>query len=157
MTLAIETLAAQVGLKLTQLKLHLATVESCTGGGLSYWLTSIAGSSDWFDYGFVTYSRKAKIEMVGVSPQTLDQFGEVSEATVREMAEGGLKKSHADICIAITGIAGPGGGSAEKPIGTVWTAWANRNTTQVNVNIFSGDRQQVRMQAMENALETLLK
>lgn len=153
----IEKLALEAGQRLKQRGLRLVTVESCTGGGLSYWITSIPNSSLWFERGYVTYTREAKMETIGVQSATLDLHGEVSEATVKEMAAGGLKQSHADICIAITGIAGPGGGSAQKPVGTVWIAWAKRNAfTYAKTYFFTGDRQHIRLCTMEAALSTLL-
>jgi len=158
MSHAIEKLATQLGHQLKQKKFRLATVESCTGGGLSYWITSVAGSSTWFERGFVTYTGQAKIDLVGVKSQTLATHGEVSEATAKEMAEGGLQHSTADICIAITGIAGPDGGSEQKPVGTVWIAWAFRlQPTIVEAYYFAGDRQNIRMQSMEAALSKLLE
>ena len=157
MTLPIETLAETIGVALKQRHLTLAVAESCTGGGLSYWITAIPGSSDWFDRGFVTYSNQAKQDLLGVNPRTIDTFGAVSEETVREMAEGVLNHSHADLSIAITGIAGPTGGSAQKPVGTVWTAWAKRRgCMQTQVMLVAGDRQTIRTLAIENALTHLL-
>lgn len=157
MTRQIEQLAQKTGQALKQHGFKLATAESCTGGGLSYWITSIPGSSDWFERGFVTYSDQAKIDTLGVNLETLTTFGAVSEQTAREMAEGTLQRSPAEVSIAITGIAGPTGGSAEKPVGMVWMAFARRGfTTKVQVDIFPGDREAVRLQSIENALITLL-
>ena len=129
-------------------KLTLALAESCTGGMVAQMITSIAGSSAWFDRGFVTYSNAAKVEMLEVSTTTLSQFGAVSEQTAIEMATGALKHSHADVAASITGIAGPEGGSVEKPVGTVsfaWIgkSWAVRSTTQH----FNGNREEIRQQA----------
>ncbi len=136
---------------------RLATAESCTGGGLAEVVTSIPGSSAWFERGFVTYSNDAKSEMLGVSAETLRRFGAVSEQCAREMAEGALRHSRADIGVAITGIAGPEGGSADKPVGTVWIAWAGRDRpTVVVLKNFGGDRRAIRAQAVEAALEGLL-
>lgn len=147
----------QVSDTLKQLKLKLTTAESCTGGGVSYWLTSVPGSSDWFERGFVTYSNNAKLEMLDVNAQTLAEFGAVSEETVREMAEGALEHSEADVSVAITGIAGPDGGTDEKPVGTVWIAWANRHgQTDCKAYAFTGDRQQIRILSMIEALRHLL-
>lgn len=144
----LSTLAAELGAVLKARGFMLALAESCTGGMVAQAVTSIAGSSAWFDRGFVTYSNAAKIEMLGVSAQTLERFGAVSEQTASEMAEGALKHSHAHIVGSITGIAGPDGGSAEKPIGTVCLAWAGVNmpvtTTTTN---FLGNREQIRQQA----------
>lgn len=137
--------------------LKIATAESCTGGGLSYWLTSVPGSSDWLERGFVTYSDAAKVEMLGVSTKSLESFGAVSEQVAREMAEGALKKSYANLSIAITGIAGPAGGTTDKPVGTVWIAWSSTHfQTFAELNLFSGDRQAIRIQTMQRALQKCL-
>jgi nicotinamide-nucleotide amidase len=157
MTLAIEKLAVETGRALKKRDLILSTAESCTGGGLSYWITSVPGSSDWFDRGFVVYSNAAKSDLLDVDPATIDQFGAVSEQTVREMAEGALKKSLANISIAITGIAGPKSELPSKPVGSLWMAFARRDLpTEVAFDIFHGDRQHIRMRAMECVLEKLL-
>lgn len=154
----IEKLAEEVGAALKHRHWKLVTAESCTGGGLSYWITHIAGSSDWFERGFVTYSNAAKVEMLGVNACTLESHGAVSEQTAREMAEGALQRSNAQISIAITGIAGPTGGSAQKPVGTVWIAWAGRHLDmKTALEIFSGDRQAIRLGAIKKALEGLLE
>lgn len=154
---SIKHLVLQTAEVLKTLKLTLATAESCTGGGLSYWLTSVPGSSDWFERGFVTYSNKAKIEMLGVRAETLDQYGAVSEETALEMAEGILRYSHADLGIAITGIAGPAGGSQEKPVGTVWLAFSGKHfNTGSQCHVFTGDRQAIRLASIAKALEQLL-
>jgi len=154
----VKSLVLATAQVLKQNHLTLVTAESCTGGGLSYWLTSMPGSSDWFERGFVTYSNAAKVEMLGVNPKTIEEFGAVSAQTVREMAEGALHHSHADISIAITGVAGPAGGSPEKPVGTVWIAWAKKSTaTQELVQLFPGDRQTIRLHAIAKALEKLLE
>jgi len=143
--------------ELSARKLMLATAESCTGGGLSYWLTSVPGSSLWFERGFVTYSNTAKIEMLNVSENTLNQQGAVSEETAIEMAEGIKQKSHADMGIAITGIAGPDGGSSTKPVGTVWLAFSGKHFNTIAQHyVFNGDRQAVRLACMAKALEQLL-
>jgi nicotinamide-nucleotide amidase len=153
----IATLAQNVGTELHQRGYKIVTAESCTGGGISYYLTSIPGSSAWFERGLVTYSNAAKVALLDVAAQTLDRFGSVSEQTAREMAEGALKNSEADISIAITGIAGPDGGTAQKPVGTVWIAYASKNApTQAFVTIFPGQRQMVREQTIVTALENLL-
>lgn len=152
-----STSAALLGEALKAHGYQLALAESCTGGMLSQMLTSIAGSSAWFDRGFVTYSNAAKQELLGISAQTLDQFGAVSEQTAAAMANGALTNSHANIAGSITGIAGPDGGSAEKPVGTVCFAWVGshiklRTTTQQ----FSGNRDEIRQQAAMFLLEKLL-
>ena len=153
----LEKLVTDVSAALKKRGLKLVTAESCTGGGLSYWLTSLPGSSEVFDRGYVAYSNPSKVESLSVSPITIDHHGAVSEDTVCEMAEGALHKSHADVSIAITGIAGPDGGTPDKPVGTVWIAWAwNDKPTVAKVNIYPGNREEVRNGAMITALEELL-
>ncbi|MDR2880408.1 MAG: CinA family protein [Azoarcus sp.] len=135
----------------------LATAESCTGGLLAGAITATAGSSGWFDRGFVTYSNESKVELLGVSPATLACHGAVSEETALEMADGAIAHSHADVAIAITGIAGPDGGSTAKPVGMVWLAWQQRNGNgDAKVHCFFGDREAVRHQAVTIALERLI-
>lgn len=158
MTKITEELVEKIGLAFTQRGLKLVTAESCTGGGLSFAITDIAGSSDWFERGFVTYSNEAKIEMLTVNPKTITAFGAVSKETAEEMAKGALLKSHADASVAITGVAGPGGGSKEKPVGTVWIACATKEEApQSYLNHFQGSRNEIRAQAIEQALKYLLK
>jgi nicotinamide-nucleotide amidase len=155
---AFETVSGHIGTALNKHGLLLATAESCTGGGLSFHLTSIAGSSDWFDRGFVTYSNESKINMLGVKPETLQRFGAVSEETAREMAEGVLLNSNADVSVAITGIAGPDGGAKDKPVGTVWLAFAhNGKKTHTKLLNCPGNRQHVRETTIEIALNSLLE
>jgi len=138
-------------------KKQLAVAESCTGGWLAKCLTDSAGSSAWFERGFVTYSNAAKREMLGVSAGTLAEHGAVSEAVVREMAQGVLAHSRADVAVAISGIAGPGGGTPDKPVGTVCFAWAARaGFEEVVTRRFDGDRDAVRRHAVRYALERLL-
>jgi nicotinamide-nucleotide amidase len=150
------TLADHLGHDLKQAGRSVATAESCTGGWLGAVLTSIPGSSLWYERGFVTYSNMAKREMLGVKTETLTRHGAVSEPTARAMAEGALAHSHADLTVAITGIAGPAGGTPEKPVGTVCFAWAARKQpTQTRTQRFSGDREAVRRQAIKMALEGL--
>jgi nicotinamide-nucleotide amidase len=157
MTKTIEQLASAVGEQFKKHGLKLITAESCTGGGLSFAITSIPGSSVWFDRGLVTYSNLSKEELLGVSPLTLSAFGSVSEETAREMAEGALHRSQAQVSIAITGIAGPDGGTAEKPVGTVWMAAATlTKPTQVIHHLFSGDRAAIREKSIEAALRILI-
>lgn len=152
-----ETLAAQVGLALKSHGMMLATAESCTGGGVAQAVTEIAGSSAWFERGFVTYANAAKVEMLGVRQSTLDAHGAVSEATVREMAEGALVYSNAHIALAVSGIAGPGGGSLEKPVGTVWFAWAIRGgQSYVSQHHLAGDRSEIRAKAVHIALQGVI-
>ncbi len=148
------TLAHHLGLLLSQHGLMLSTAESCTGGGVAQAVTDVAGSSAWFERGFVTYTNTAKIEMLGVSPETLLQYGAVSEATVREMVAGALAHSHADVALAVSGIAGPGGGTPDKPVGTVWFAWGLRGEAVIAQRLhLHGDRQQIRQQSVEIALQ----
>ncbi len=136
---------------------RLATAESCTGGWVAKVCTDRAGSSEWFDCGFVTYNNAAKQDLLSVSAGTLDRYGAVSAPTVQEMAAGALAHSHAEWALAISGIAGPGGGSPEKPVGTVWLAWAGpENWQQVREFHFAGDRDAVRRQAVDAALDGLL-
>ncbi len=145
---ALSNLAAELGTSLKARGYTLALAESCTGGLVAQAVTSIAGSSAWFDRGFVTYSNQAKVEMLGVSSKTLDTFGAVSEQTANEMALGTLKNSHAHITGSITGIAGPDGGTLEKPVGTVCFAWAEINKpTSTTTKHFAGDREEIRQQA----------
>jgi nicotinamide-nucleotide amidase len=154
----ISELATLLGNRLQEQGFTLISAESCTGGGLGFAVTSISGSSAWFDRGFITYTNKSKEELLGVKKETLDAWGAVSEQTAREMAEGALRASHADISIAITGIAGPTGGSVEKPVGTVWIAYASKHQpTQADVYFFSGDRENIREQAIEAAMDGVLK
>lgn len=135
----------------------LATAESCTGGWVAQVLTSLAGSSAWFERGFVTYSNAAKQDLLGVPVATLERHGAVSEATARAMAQGALQASKAAVALAVTGIAGPGGGSAEKPVGTVCFAWAAVGQAVASETArFTGDRQAVREQAVARSLDGLL-
>jgi nicotinamide-nucleotide amidase len=153
----LKSLINEVSTQLTTRAFKLATAESCTGGGVAYQLTEQPGSSAWFERGFVTYSNLAKVEMLGVKQSLLETFGAVSEPVVRAMAEGALTHSQAQISIAITGIAGPDGGSQDKPVGTVWFGWASIDAqTQTAVQLFSGDRSEVRSQSIRFALENLL-
>lgn len=138
--------------------LRLVTAESCTGGWLAKAITDLAGSSTWFDRGFVTYSNEAKIELLGVRQKTLDMHGAVSEETAREMAAGALANSRADIAVAITGVAGPDGGTVDKPVGTVWIAWAGRDgDTMAAHHVFDGSRNHVRGVAVIEALKGLVR
>jgi len=121
---SLASLARRVGSRLKRRRLKLATAESCTGGWIAQAVTSVAGSSEWFERGFVTYSNEAKKEMLGVRAATLSRHGAVSEETAREMAAGALKRSEAHVALAVTGIAGPGGGTRKKPVGMVCFAWS---------------------------------
>ena len=154
----LSKLAEQVGAALKSRGLMLATAESCTGGWVGEVVTSVAGSSHWYDRGFITYTNESKQEMLGVSANTLAEYGAVSEQTVREMAAGALKHSRAHITLAISGIAGPGGGSPDKPVGTVCVAWTMRNGVEQSQTMhFQGDRVAVRQQAVVAALQGLLR
>ena len=151
-------LAADLGVALKTRGLKLALAESCTGGMAAEAITCIAGSSAWFDCGFVTYSNQAKIDMLGVLPQTLENYGAVSEQTAAEMALGTLKNSHAQITASITGIAGPDGGSADKPVGTVCFSWVELNQPASTITKhFQGNRQQIRQQATAFLMQQLIE
>jgi len=153
----LNDLAIKLSQRLQQNHQFLTTAESCTGGGLGYFLTAIPGSSNWYERGFITYSNEAKIDMLKVNPETLQQYGAVSAQTAREMAEGALKHSKANISIAITGIAGPDGGTPDKPVGTVWLAYAGTNiNTQAFVDIYPGERTAIRLAVIQRAMEQLL-
>lgn len=153
-----KRIATQVGAALHVQGMMLATAESCTGGGVASAVTEIAGSSAWFDRGFVTYSNQAKVDMLGVSPDTLAHFGAVSEATVREMVDGALRHSQAGIALAVSGIAGPGGGTPEKPVGTVWFAWGIREGFSVaRLHQLAGSRAEIRAQAVRISLQGILE
>ena len=153
----IEQLVIQLGETLKKQQLKIVTAESCTGGGLAYWMTNVPKSSEWFERGFVTYSNLAKEELLGVRSDTLLQFGAVSQEVAAEMAEGALRYSEANVSVAITGIAGPDGVTEEKPVGTVWIACTKiQRKTKTTKNIFSGNRQAIREQSMRAALEMLL-
>lgn len=151
-------LADQLGAALKARNLTLALAESCTGGMAAQTVTAIAGSSTWFDRGFITYSNQSKQEMLNVSTKTISTYGAVSEQTATEMALGALKNSHAKIAGSITGIAGPDGGTIEKPVGTVCFAWmGTHQPLQTITQHFQGDRHQIRQQAVAALLTNLLK
>lgn len=150
-------LAAELGRVLKQQSLMLALAESCSGGWAAQTATAIPGSSAWFERGFITYSNEAKIEMLGVAPEVLQHHGAVSEEVACVMALGALAHSRAQVAAAITGIAGPAGGTQEKPVGTVCLAWAfSSGAVHATTRHFSGDREAVRRQAVEAALRGLL-
>ena len=136
--------------------LKVTCAESCTGGLLAANLTRLPGSSAWFDMGFVTYSNEAKQQMLNVNPTTLAHYGAVSEEVVLEMALGALIASKADYALSISGIAGPGGGSEEKPVGLVWFGVASKKRIWAEFKVFNGDRDQVRAQAVQHAIQLLL-
>jgi nicotinamide-nucleotide amidase len=151
-------LAQALGEILIAKKLKLVLAESCTGGLVSALMTEVAGSSAWFEGGFITYSNPMKMDQLGVSPSTLDMYGAVSENTAIEMAHGALNKASADIAASITGIAGPAGGSKEKPVGMVCFAWVGRDLAPTTTTLhFAGDRQQVRLQAVSACIHGLIK
>lgn len=150
-------LAVKVGVVLKERKMFVVTAESCTGGLLAATLTDIPGSSEYFDRGFIAYSNSAKQEVLGVSFVTLDKFGAVSQQVAKEMASGALKNSHAQIAVAVTGIAGPSGGTKNKPVGSVCIAWLGLEVQVKTVIMrFDGDRDSVRVQAVRYALEGLV-
>lgn len=149
-------LAAEVGRTLQQRGLMLATAESCTGGGVAQAITEIAGSSEWFECGFVTYSNEAKMAMLKVPEETLARHGAVSYETAQAMAQGAIANSRATVALSTTGIAGPGGAAPGKPVGMVCFGWALAEQVQVDHVIFSGDRHAVREQSVEHALQGLL-
>ena len=154
----LEGLSVRVGAALLERKSMLACAESCTGGWVSEVVTATAGSSQWFERGFVTYSNAAKQELLGVKADTLRQEGAVSEAVVREMAAGALRRSHAQAALAISGVAGPTGGSPGKPVGTVCFAWILQGGEPTAETLhFSGDREAVRKQSVIYALQGLLR
>ena len=133
----------------------LATAESCTGGMIAAACTDLAGSSAWFERGFVTYSNEAKTELLGVPAALIAEHGAVSEPVVRAMAAGALRQSRAHIAVAVTGVAGPGGGSVGKPVGSVWLGWATAAGVVTQLRHFEGDRQQVRQATVLRALQGL--
>ena len=150
-------LATRVGHALHAKQLMLCTAESCTGGGVAQAVTEIAGSSDWFDCGFVTYSNVSKMEMLNVSNALIAQMGTVSEEVAGAMAEGALANSSADVALATTGIAGPTGAVPGKPVGTVCFAWSKGDATHTERLVFQGDRAAVRQQTVAHALQGLLR
>jgi len=148
----------QLALQLTKRRLSICTAESCTGGLLAKLFTDIDGSSAWFDCGFITYSNAAKQSMLNIDQSLIDLSGAVSQPVVMAMAEGALTKSAAKISIATSGIAGPGGGTSEKPVGMVWIAWAGNNyDTQSQCFYFNGDRESIRNQAAKAAISGCVK
>ena len=151
---ALRELASATGERLAAKRLTLCTAESCTGGWIAKTVTDIAGSSAWFDCGMAAYSYEAKQGLLGVRPQTLEEFGAVSRETVMEMVSGALVHSGAGVAVAVTGIAGPGGGTEDKPVGTVWIAWKRRGGyPRAELFHFDGDRESVRRQTVAAALQ----
>jgi len=157
----LSRLAERVGHRLLATRRRLVTAESCTGGWIAKVLTDIPGSSQWLECGYVTYSNAAKVRDLGVSPVTLERDGAVSEATVREMVVGALRVSGADVAVAVSGIAGPSGGTPAKPVGTVWFAVGRREADgtaiQACVEVFGGDRESVRRASVARALQLVLQ
>ncbi len=153
----VTRLAGVLGRSCKKRRVVVTTAESCTGGGAAAAITRISGSAKWFERGFVTYTNIAKKEMLGVSQRTLATYGAVSEEVAREMAEGALRASHADVSVSITGIAGPTGGSKLKPVGLVCFGWSSRRgATQTRVFRFGGDRIEVRIQSVAVAIQGLI-
>ncbi len=158
----LQDLSVQVGECLVQRGLFLTAAESCTGGWICQEITSVAGSSGWFDRGHITYTNTAKQQMLGVKITTLERHGAVSGEVVLEMARGALINSEAQVAVAVSGVAGPGGGSEEKPVGTVWIGWAMRNSdgeekfAEAECFLYRGDRQAVRAQTVASALQGIL-
>ena len=152
----LDALSRATGERLLALRHMLVTAESCTGGWIAKCMTDVPGSSAWFDCGMAAYSYEAKQALLGVRPQTLEEFGAVSRETVVEMVSGALVHSGATIAVAVTGIAGPGGGSDDKPVGTVWIGWKRRGGyARAEVFHFEGDRDAVRRQTVAAALRGL--
>ncbi|MCP4470435.1 MAG: CinA family protein [Gammaproteobacteria bacterium] len=151
-----DALTQRLATRLLAKQQSACTAESCTGGLIAKTFTDLAGSSDWFERGFVTYSNAAKSEMLGVPPSVIEDYGAVSEAVATAMASGALRHSAADYAVAVTGVAGPGGGSDEKPVGTVWIAVASKHRANARLHRFDGDRQAVREATLQAAMEALL-
>lgn len=150
-------IADQLAATLCSQKRKVTVAESCTGGGIAHVLTSISGASQWFDCGFITYSNRAKSQLLKVDTSILEQFGAVSNEVVALMARGALSESGAHYSVAVSGVAGPGGGTEAKPVGTVWLAWACGEQVQTQCFHFDGDREAVRDQAIYEAIYGLLR
>ena len=153
----LKKLTKQLANTLIEQQLSIVTAESCTGGWIGKCCTDVAGSSAWFDRGFITYSNQSKIDMLAVNQESLTAFGAVSEQVATEMAQGALQNSKADIAVAVTGIAGPDGGSEDKPVGTVWIAWAKKQSVEAQLFQFDGKREQVRYQTIIEAMNGIIK
>lgn len=149
--------AEMLGAQLLRLKAQVSTAESCTGGGIAEAITRIAGSSAWFEAGYVTYSNAQKSAQLGVPEELFPRVGAVSREVVEAMARGAQSRSGARFSVAVSGIAGPGGGSAKKPVGTVWLAWADGERRFAERCLFTGDRESVRRQTVQRALDGLLR
>ena len=153
MRMSIEAMSEDVGHLLERFQLQITTAESCTGGGLAQSITAVSGSSKWFERGFITYSDQSKEDLLGVSSATIDRYGAVSEEVVKEMAQGAIQVSAANMSIAISGIAGPDGGSEDKPVGLVWIAWGQKlGYAEAECFHFGGTRNHVRAQAVLESL-----
>lgn len=151
-------LVTRIAEKLKAENARVSTAESCSGGWLAKTLTDLPGSSEWFEYGFVSYGNNAKQDQLAVPAETLDRYGAVSAEAAEAMASGALSRSGAELAVAVTGIAGPDGGSADKPVGTVWFAWARRGHDPISrCQRFDGDRDAVRRQSVVAALSGLLE
>lgn len=154
----IQDLSDQLGQHLVARQLIVTTAESCTGGGVAQAITAIAGSSQWFSHGFITYSNQAKQQLLNVDSDLINTYGAVSQDVVESMACGALLASGADVAVAVSGIAGPDGGSSEKPVGTVWIGWASQeNLVSSQKFLFLGNRNSVRNQSVEKSLEGLIE
>lgn len=153
---AVHSLTANLAIIFLKNGWRMATAESCTGGLIAAACTDLAGSSQWFERGFVTYSNAAKTELLGVDAQLIERHGAVSEAVARAMVQGALTRSPVQVALAVTGVAGPGGGSADKPVGMVWFAWATPAGLASEVRHFGGDRAAVRQATLAHALERLV-
>lgn len=149
--------AEMLGAQLLRLKAQVSTAESCTGGGIAEAITRIAGSSAWFEAGYITYSNAQKSAQLGVPEELFPRVGAVSREVVEAMARGAQSRSGARFAVAVSGIAGPGGGSVEKPVGTVWLAWADGERRFAERCLFTGDRESVRRQTVQRALDGLLR
>jgi nicotinamide-nucleotide amidase len=153
----LRLIARRIGARLKKRNLKLATAESCTGGWIAQAVTSVSGSSAWFDRGFVTYSNEAKKELLGVRERTLSRHGAVSREAAEEMAAGAIARSRAQVSIAVTGVAGPTGGTRAKPVGTVCFAWARGGELRAETRRFAGDRESIRRQSVILALEGVMR
>ncbi|SFW77009.1 CinA family protein [Pseudomonas sp. NFACC04-2] len=153
----ITELAAELGRRLQLLNAHVTTAESCTGGGIAEAVTRIPGSSAWFEAGYVTYSNRQKSQQLEVPAELFEKVGAVSREVVEAMAQGAQRKSLARFAVAVSGVAGPDGGSPSKPVGTVWLAWAVGQTLISEQRFFPGNRDEVRRQTVKAALEGLLQ
>ena len=151
----LEAILIQISAQLLTRGWMLATAESCTGGMIAAACTDLAGSSQWFERGFVTYSNAAKTEMLGVPAALIEVHGAVSEPVARAMATGAVARSHAQVAVAVTGVAGPTGGSADKPVGTVWFGWSTDGVVTTEMRRFAGDRAAVRAATVRHALARL--